>query len=59
MVWEILKLGNPQLYEISGEVADEDSAKLPEWVRDLHDTLLDYRKTYGAGCADGAGKIKA
>lgn len=57
MVKEILKLGDPQLYEISESVTDDDCESLKEWVRDLHDTLLDYRKTYGAGRAIAAPQI--
>ena len=51
MVREILKLGNPQLYEISTAVTEEDRQQVKEWVADLHDTLMEYRKTYGAGRA--------
>ena len=57
MVREILKLGNPELYEVSSAVTEEDLPLLPEWTRDLHDTLLDYRKTYGAGRAIAAPQI--
>lgn len=57
MVKEILKLGNPQLYEHSEEVTAEDLPLLQSWVTDLHDTLLDYRKTYGAGRAIAAPQI--
>ena len=57
MVREILKLGNPQLYEISTEVTEEDRQQVKEWVADLHDTLMEYRKTYGAGRAVAAPQI--
>lgn len=57
MVREILKLGNPKLYEISEEVTNEDFSKISEWIQDLHDTLLEYRKTYGAGRAIAAPQI--
>ncbi len=57
MIREILKLGNPQLYEISEEITEADLAFLPEWVEDLHDTLMDYRKKYGAGRAVAAPQI--
>ena len=57
MVKNILKLGDPQLYEISKKITDEDAASIPAWVQDLHDTLLDYRKTYGAGRAIAAPQI--
>ncbi len=57
MVKEILKLGNPALYEISAPVTAEDAPMLRAWADDLHDTLLDYRKTYGAGRAVAAPQI--
>lgn len=57
MVKELLKLGNPQLYEISSPVTEEDFANLPQWVEDLHDTLMEYRKVYGAGRAVAAPQI--
>lgn len=57
MIKEILKLGNPKLYETSKEVTSSDAASLPGWITDLHDTLLDYRKTYGAGRAVAAPQI--
>lgn len=57
MVREILKLGNPQLYEISTAVTEEDRQQVKEWVADLHDTLMEYRKTYGAGRAVAAPQI--
>jgi len=57
MVREILKLGNPILYEKSMEVTRSDAAQLPGWITDLHDTLMDYRKTYGAGRAIAAPQI--
>lgn len=43
MIREILRLGDSRLYEISENVTDEDAARLPEWIRDLRDSLLDYR----------------
>ena len=57
MIKEILKLGNPQLYEISSPVAEEDLPMVKEWVEDLHDTLMEYRKVYGAGRAVAAPQI--
>ena len=45
MIREILKLGNPQRYEISTPITDADLSDLPGWVEDLHDTLMEYRKT--------------
>ena len=57
MIREILKLGNPELYEISEEVTEEEYPLVKGWVEDLHDTLMDYRKTYGAGRAIAAPQI--
>ncbi len=57
MVREILKLGNPLLYEISEEITEEDLYFLPEWIKDLHDTLMGYREKYGAGRAVAAPQI--
>lgn len=45
MIRKILTLGDPELYEISQEVTEADRAQLSEWVTDLHDTLMEYRKT--------------
>ena len=57
MVREILKLGDPRLYEVSEAVTAEELPLVRDWVADLHDTLLDYRKTYGAGRAVAAPQI--
>ena len=57
MVQKILKLGNPELYEVSKEVTEADLDSLSEWVQDLHDTLMDYRERYGAGRAIAAPQI--
>ena len=57
MVREIWKLGNPKIYEVSAEVTGEDRPFLECRVMDLHDTLLDYRETYGAGRAIAAPQI--
>lgn len=57
MVREILKLGDPILYEKSAKVTENDMVLLNDWVNDMRDTLLDYRKTYGAGRAIAAPQI--
>ena len=57
MIKEILTLGNPQLYEISSPVTAEDLPMVKEWVADLHDTLMEYRRVYGAGRAVAAPQI--
>lgn len=55
MVREILLLGDIRLYEISHEVSEKENIK--NLVNDLHDTLMDYRKRYGAGRAIAAPQI--
>lgn len=57
MIREILKLGDERLYEISAPVTQEDFSQLPQWVEDLHDTLMEYRRVYGAGRAVAAPQI--
>lgn len=57
MVREILRLGNPALYEISEEIRPEEFPQVEAWVRDLHDTLMAYRAQYGAGRAVAAPQI--
>ncbi len=57
MIKELLKLGNPKLYEISSLITDEDMKDVPGWVADLHDTLMEYRRVYGAGRAVAAPQI--
>jgi peptide deformylase len=57
MIREILKLGDPKLYEISTEITEADVPLIPGWVTDLHDTLMEYRKIYGAGRAVAAPQI--
>ena len=57
MIKELLKLGNPKLYEISSLITEEDLQDVPTWVADLHDTLMEYRRVYGAGRAVAAPQI--
>ena len=57
MIREILKLGDPQLYEVSEPVTAEDLPLVGSWVEDLHDTLMEYRRVYGAGRAVAAPQI--
>ena len=57
MIREILKLGDPRLYEVSPPVTEEDWPALPGWVEDLHDTLMEYRRVHGAGRAIAAPQI--
>ena len=57
MIQKILTLGDPRLYEVSTPVTPEDWALIPTWVQDLHDTLMEYRRVYGAGRAVAAPQI--
>ena len=57
MVREIIRLGNPQLYEKSSPIILEELPQVKEWVADLHDTLMEYRGIYGAGRAVAAPQI--
>ncbi len=54
---KILLLGNPVLYQPSAPVVPQEYEDLPKIVTDLHDTLLIFRKKYGAGRAIAAPQI--
>jgi peptide deformylase len=56
-VREVLQLGNPRLYERSEWVKKGEIPSLGSLVRDLHDTLFDFRSRYGAGRAIAAPQI--
>ncbi|MTI65497.1 MAG: peptide deformylase [Firmicutes bacterium] len=56
-VREILLLGNPKLYEVSKEVKSKEINNLSPIIKDLHDTLMDFRKKYNAGRAIAAPQI--
>lgn len=56
-VREILQLGNPQLYKTSDAVTISDLDRLPQIIKDLHDTMMNFRKEYGAGRAIAAPQI--
>lgn len=53
----ILLLGNPKLYEVSTPIEKADLPRFEPVVRDLHDTLLAFRKKYRAGRAIAAPQI--
>ena len=57
MVKDILLLGNEELYLVSEKVEQGELENLKCVVEDLHDTLMDYRKRYGAGRAIAAPQI--
>ncbi len=56
-VREIRLLGDPRLYEVSAPVSREELDQLDAVIANLHDTLLDFRRRYGAGRAIAAPQI--
>lgn len=56
-VREILKLGNPILYQKSDEVLMDEIEQVKVHIADLHDTLLDFRNRYNCGRAIAAPQI--
>ncbi len=53
----ILLLGNPKLHEASRPIGRDEVPSLSSTLRDLHDTLLNFRRRYGAGRAIAAPQI--
>ncbi|MFZ2955924.1 MAG: peptide deformylase [Candidatus Ozemobacteraceae bacterium] len=53
----VLQLGNTRLYEHAEEVRKIHLPELRGIITDLHDTLMDFRKRYGAGRAIAAPQI--
>lgn len=56
-VRQILLLGNPALYRKSKPVTENEMAGIEPVVADLHDTLMEFRRRYGAGRAIAAPQI--
>jgi peptide deformylase len=56
-VREVLLLGNPQLYEKSAMVEEEEIEDIKPLIADLHDTLMDFRKRYNSGRAIASPQI--
>ena len=56
-VRQILLLGNPSLYRSSEEMRKEELVALKPVITDLHDTLMAFRKRWGAGRAIAAPQI--
>jgi peptide deformylase len=54
---EILLLGNENLYRICSEVPEGEAEKAKGIVKDLHDTMLEFRRKYGFGRAIAAPQI--
>lgn len=56
-VQQVLMLGHPKLYEVSEPVRRDELESQDELIRDLHDTLMDFRQRYGVGRAIAAPQI--
>ncbi|MHA2021430.1 MAG: peptide deformylase [Candidatus Thorarchaeota archaeon] len=56
-VQDILLLGNPRLYEVSEPVLKEDLSIVRSIIQDLHETMMEFRRKYGAGRAIAAPQI--
>jgi len=56
-VKDIVLLGNPELHRVSQPIRKHDLKWLSEVVKDLHDTLMDFKKRLGAGRAIAAPQI--
>ncbi|MHA1926281.1 MAG: peptide deformylase, partial [Candidatus Thorarchaeota archaeon] len=56
-VQDILLLGNPCLYEVSKPVLKEELPTVQSVIQDLHDTMMEFRRKYGAGRAIAAPQI--
>lgn len=57
MISDILLLGDEKLYGKSEPITFQDDLLIQEMVEKLHETLLDYRRIYGAGRAIAAPQI--
>jgi len=57
VVREIILLGNPKLYQTSSIIEKEEIETIKEVVKDLHDTLMDFRNKYGVGRAIASPQI--
>lgn len=53
----LLRLGNPQLYNVSFPVLKEEVADLSGMITDLHRIILEFRAVYRAGRAVAAPQI--
>jgi peptide deformylase len=56
-VREILRLGNPKLYETSEPITKEETRALQAVIDDLHDTMMSFREQYKAGRAIAAPQL--
>jgi peptide deformylase len=46
---DILKLGDPRLYQNCEPVNEDELPQVKEWIKDLHEAMEDIRKKYGFG----------
>jgi peptide deformylase len=56
-VREILLLGNENLYRVSKEISRDELGKARQIVKDLEDTIMNFKNTYGFGRAIAAPQI--
>jgi peptide deformylase len=48
-IHDILKLGDPRLYEVCTTVLREELVEVPGWIQQLHEAMEDVRRVYGFG----------
>ena len=48
-IHDILKLGDPRLYEVCTPVLREELSEVPIWIQQLHEAMEDVRRVYGFG----------
>jgi len=48
-IHDILKLGDPRLYEVCDPVQKSELSLVPEWTQQLHEAMEDIRRVYGFG----------
>ncbi|MFC3879509.1 peptide deformylase [Algoriphagus namhaensis] len=48
-IHDILKLGDPRLYEVCEPVSREELPLVEAWVQQLHEAMEDIRRVYGFG----------
>lgn len=56
-VRQVMLLGNPQLYERSRMVREEEIEDIEPLIEDLHDTLMDFKKRFAVGRAIASPQI--
>ena len=48
-IHDILRLGDPRLYEVCEPVQESELDLVPEWTQQLHEAMEDIRRVYGFG----------